>query len=63
MTHKDAAFGIAGTVEWLFNLTGPTGTGLDNAGQLDQNYQTVYPGFPTFAQISGIPGDGYSAGD
>jgi len=62
MSQKDSAYGIAATVEWLFNLQGRHGTGLDNVGKYDYLYLTTSPGFPTFASISGITGDGYSAG-
>jgi hypothetical protein len=62
MKQKDAAYGIAATVEWLYNLQGPHGTGLDNRGEYDYLHRTTSPGFPTFAPISGITGDGYSAG-
>ncbi|MGD0588844.1 MAG: hypothetical protein ABSA63_08655 [Thermoplasmata archaeon] len=62
MSHHDAAYGIAATVEWLFNLQGKHGTGLGNYGEYDYLYRTTSPGFPTFAPISGITGDGYSAG-
>ncbi len=59
MNQKDAAYGIAATVEWLFNLQGKHGTGLDNYGEYDYLYRTTSPGFPTFASISGITDDGY----
>jgi hypothetical protein len=50
---------IAATVEWLFGLQGPHGTGLDDYGEYDYLYRTTSPGFPTFASISGITSDGY----
>jgi hypothetical protein len=61
MNQKAAAYGIAATVEWLFNLQGTHGTGLDNYGEYDYLYRTTSPGFPTFASISGITDDGYGA--
>ncbi|MGB7123270.1 MAG: hypothetical protein WBE40_00200 [Thermoplasmata archaeon] len=60
---KDAAYAIPETVEWLFDLQGKNGTGLDNVGAYDYLYRSLHPGFPSFASISGISGDGYSPGD
>jgi hypothetical protein len=62
MSHKDSAYGIAATVEWIFHLQGKDGTGLDNVGKYDYLYRTTLPGFPTFASISGITSDGYKSG-
>lgn len=62
MYHKDSPYGIAATIEWIFNLQGKHGTGLDNPGEYDYLYRTSLPGFPTLVSISGITSDGYAAG-
>jgi hypothetical protein len=62
-TSKDSMYGITATIEWVFNLTGKKGTGLDNVGEFDYLYETSHPGFPTFRSISGIKSNGYPAGD
>lgn len=62
MYRHDGPYGIAATVEWIYHLQGKNGTGLDDVGQFDYLYRNSFPGFPTFASISGIMYDGYSAG-
>ncbi|MGI0129369.1 MAG: alkaline phosphatase family protein [Thermoplasmata archaeon] len=54
-------FSLDAMVEWLFNLSGPKGTGMDNPGHLDWNYRTAYPGFPTLEWLLGVSNDGYPA--
>ncbi len=62
MSRKDAAYGIAATVDWLFDLQGRNGTGLGNVGEYDYLYRNTSPGFPAFSSLSGITWDGYSPG-
>jgi hypothetical protein len=61
MTLHTSPFSVAATVEWLFNLGGPHGTGMDNPGHFDASYRWVGQGFPTFEWLLGISSNGYSA--
>jgi hypothetical protein len=63
MTLHTSPFSIAATVEWLFHLGGPHGSGMDNPGHLDDGYRWVGQGFPTFEWLLGISANGYSARD
>lgn len=61
MTVDTSPYSVAATVEWLFGLAGPKGTGLDNPGEFDYLYRWADPGFPTFEWLLGLSGDGYSS--